>query len=267
MSKFFLALWVLLAAAGRMFADVGVSIEDNFFSPANITIPKGTTVNWTHNGRNTHTVTSGTVSSASGLFDSGNLNPGQVFSFQFNSTGVIPYFCRIHGSLMTGTVTVTCPNKSQLLKNPGFEGGNANWNPNQAGIITNTTTFPPHGGKFKAQLNGTGQTNTASIFQQVAVPSNACSASLSFFLRISTTETTTTQANDKLKVQILNTSGKVLRTLKTYSNLDKSSSYQQKTFNILNFKGQTIRIRFIGTENSSLKTTFLIDDTAVRITR
>lgn len=116
-------------------------------------------------------------------------------------------------------------------------------------------------------LNGKGTTNTASIFQQITIPSNACTAKLSFYLRIASTETTTSAANDKLKIQVLNGSGTLLKTLKTFSNLNKGTSYSKKSFDLLSFKGKTIRIRFLGTENSTLKTTFLVDDTAVSITQ
>ena len=55
----------------------------------------------------------------------------------------------------------------------------------------------------------------------------------------------------------------VLSTLATYSNLNKSTSYVLKTFDLTAFKGQTIRVYFLGTEDSSLQTSFVIDDTAV----
>jgi hypothetical protein len=57
----------------------------------------------------------------------------------------------------------------------------------------------------------------------------------------------------------------VLATLATYSNLNKSSSYVLKTFDVTAFKGQTIRVYFLGTEDSSLQTSFVIDDTAVNV--
>ncbi|MBR7784502.1 hypothetical protein, partial [Undibacterium luofuense] len=55
-------------------------------------------------------------------------------------------------------------------------------------------------------------------------------------------------------------SGTVLATLATYSNLDKGSSYLNKTFNLSAYKGQTIRIVFTGVEGSVTATAFLIDD-------
>ena len=84
-----------------------VSVKDDFFNPANITIARGTAVTWTWRGSNSHSVTSGMPSDANAgsLFDHGPVNSG-AFQFTFNNTGTFNYFCRVHGSAMTGTVTV-----------------------------------------------------------------------------------------------------------------------------------------------------------------
>jgi hypothetical protein len=72
-----------------------------------------------------------------------------------------------------------------------------------------------------------------------------------------TAETTTTTAFDTLKVQVLDTAGTVLQTLATYSNLNASASYAQKSFDLSSRRGQTVRIRFLGVEDASLQTSFL----------
>jgi hypothetical protein len=54
-------------------------------------------------------------------------------------------------------------------------------------------------------------------------------------------------------------------TLATYSNLNKSSGYAQKTLNLNAFIGQTVTIKFTGTEDASLQTSFVLDDTAVNV--
>ena len=153
------------------------------------------------------------------------------------------------------------PPGSELLLNRGFESGAVNWTAT-AGVITNSTGQTPRSGSFYAWLDGYGTTHTDSLFQDVAVPASATSVTLSFWLKINTAETTTTTAFDTLRVQIRNTSNTVLSTLATYSNLNKSTGYVQKTFDLTSFKGQTIRIYFLGTEDSSLQTSFVIDDTS-----
>jgi hypothetical protein len=84
-------------------------------------------------------------------------------------------------------------------------------------------------------------------------------------MKIDTAETTPTNANDTLKVQIRNSANTVLATLATYSNLDKGTVYVLKSFDVTAYKGTTIRVYFLGVENGSLQTSFLIDDTAVTI--
>ena len=80
-----------------------VTIDNFAFSPANITVKKGTTVTWTNKDSATHTVTS---TSGPASFDSGNLPNGKTYSFTFNTAGTYQYHCTIHSG-MTGTVTVT----------------------------------------------------------------------------------------------------------------------------------------------------------------
>ena len=156
-----------------------------------------------------------------------------------------------------------CTTTSQLLLNPGFESGNVNWIAS-AGVITNSASRPAHTGTFKAWLNGNGVVNTEFAWQQITIPANACSAKLTFWIRIDTAETINV-VHDKLLVRILNTSGIVVSTLATYTNLNKNLTYTLKTFDLLGFKGQTIRVRFQGTEDASKQTSFVVDDTAVTI--
>jgi hypothetical protein len=92
-------------------------------------------------------------------------------------------------------------------------------------------------------------------------------STLSFYLKIDTNETTTTTAYDRLSVQLRNTSNGVITTLATYSNLNKTTGYVLRSFNLLAYRGQTIRIYFNGTEDSYLQTSFVIDDTALNITQ
>lgn len=164
------------------------------------------------------------------------------------------------------SATPTATTSSQLLGNPGFENGTSAspWVAS-AGVITNSTSRPAHSGSWYAWLDGYGQTHTDTLYQQVVIPSTIASATLTFWLRIDTAETTTTTAYDTLKVQVTNSSGGVLATLATYSNLNKSSTYAQKTFDLSAYKGQTIRISLVGTEDSSLQTSFVVDDFALTV--
>jgi hypothetical protein len=98
----------------------------------------------------------------------------------------------------------------------------------------------------------------------VAIPAGKTSASLSLYLRITTRETTTTVAYDTLKVQVI--AGGTTTTLATYSNLNKNTAYALKTFSLNSYIGKTVTVKFLGVEDSSLATSFLVDDTALSTT-
>jgi hypothetical protein len=151
-----------------------------------------------------------------------------------------------------------------LIVNGGFENGSAPWTLT-AGVLNSSASEPPHSGTFDAWLDGYGTTHTDSATQTVTIPSTATTATLTFWLHIDTAETTTTTAFDKLQIQVLNSSNTVLATLGTFSNLNKAAGYSQKSFSVIQFKGQTIKIRFLGTEDVSLQTSFVIDDVALNV--
>jgi plastocyanin len=94
---------VVAPSAGAQGMTTQVSIQDFFFSPANVSVPAGTTVTWVNEGSVPHTVTSD-----DGQFDSGVLMPGDSYTVKFNGQGTITYHCAIHPS-MRGSVTVGTP--------------------------------------------------------------------------------------------------------------------------------------------------------------
>ncbi len=152
------------------------------------------------------------------------------------------------------------PTGDNLLQNPGFESGAANWT-GTTGVITNSTSRPAHAGSYKAWLQGNGRSTTENIGQSVAIPGTATAAALSLWIRIDTAETTGSTVYDTVKVQIVD--GSTATTLATYSNLNKSTSYVQKTLNVTQYKGKTVTVKFVGQEDSSLQTSFVIDDVAL----
>ncbi|MFE9201430.1 M4 family metallopeptidase [Micromonospora sp. NPDC007230] len=145
----------------------------------------------------------------------------------------------------------------QKLANPGFESGNVSWSAS-SGVITTSTGQAAHGGSWKAWLDGYGTAHTDTLSQSVTIPSG-CRATLTFWLHIDSAESTTTTAYDKLTVKAGST------TLATYSNLNKAAGYVQRSFDVSSLAGTTATISFSGVEDSSLQTSFVIDDTAVTL--
>jgi plastocyanin len=78
-----------------------VTISDNFYSPAAITVDSGKTVTWVWAGANPHSVTF----DAGGPGDSGIRVTGSITA-QFFLKGTFNYHCLVHGTAMSGSVTV-----------------------------------------------------------------------------------------------------------------------------------------------------------------
>jgi len=161
--------------------------------------------------------------------------------------------------------TTGCTTK-QLLGNPGFESGSASPWTATAGVISPASAGePPHSGNWDAWLDGYGTTHTDTLAQKVSIPAGCSNYTFSFWLHVDTAETTTTTAYDTLRVQVLNSSGAVVATLATYSNLNHASGYAQRTFNLAAYAGQTVTLKFTGSEDASRQTSFVVDDTAVNV--
>jgi len=74
-------------------------VIDNFaFSPATLTVDKGTTVVWVNNEFIPHDV-------ASDQFTSEKLSRGEKFEYTYNESGTFAYICGIHPA-MKGTIIV-----------------------------------------------------------------------------------------------------------------------------------------------------------------
>jgi hypothetical protein len=146
----------------------------------------------------------------------------------------------------------------QNLVNPGFESGATSWTAS-SGVIGQygSQGEPAHSGTWNAWMNGYGSAHTDTLSQSVTIPAG-CHATVTFWLHIDTTESGST-AYDKLTVQAGST------TLATYSNANAGSGYTQKTLDASALAGQTVTIKFTGTEDSSQQTSFVIDDTALTV--
>ncbi|MFD9100104.1 M28 family peptidase [Streptomyces virginiae] len=160
----------------------------------------------------------------------------------------------------TYTLTVTgggsCTPR-QLVVNGGFENGSSPWSAT-AGVITNQSGQAPHGGSYKAWLNGYGSTHTDSASQSLAVPSGCASYRLGFFLHIDTDEDENV-VYDRFTVSVAG------QTLASFSNLDANSGYVEKSYDLSAYAGQTVTLKFNGVEDQSLQTSFVVDDVTLQV--
>ena len=199
-----------------------------------------------------------TLNAATDLFGSG--------SAQYNSTAQA--WCAVGvGSCPGGstpTPTPTPGSGSELLTNGGFEGSASPWVGSGSGYFYIANGNYPHGGTGYIYF-GVNNSVSGQSYQTVTIPSTA-TGTLTFWLNVTSSETTTTTQYDRLFVEVRNTSGTLLSTLATYSNLNKGSAgvYSQKSLSLASWKGQTVRVQFRSTTDSSLATTFRVDDVSLK---
>jgi len=85
---------------------LGCETTNECYSPADITINAGDTVEWINIDSVAHTVTAGSPRDAQvEVFDSSLMMADKSWSFTFEDAGSYDYFCMIH-AWMTGSVTV-----------------------------------------------------------------------------------------------------------------------------------------------------------------
>jgi PKD repeat protein len=212
----------------------------------------------------------GTISAHAWTFGDGATSTATSPSHTYAASGTYSVSEKVtdsvNGTTNTKTASVTVSGgitPVELVKNGGFESGATSWTAS-SGVITNTSGESAHAGSYFAWLDGYGTATTDTVTQSVAIPSTATSATLSFWLHIDTAEATTVTQYDKLTVQIQNSSGTVLATLATYSNLNANTGYAQKTFDVTAYKGQTVKIYFKGVEDAQDATSFVIDDVSLK---
>ena len=229
----------------------------------------GLTVNFTDSS----TDSDGTIASRSWNFGDGTSSTATNPSHTYAAGGTYNVTLTVtdnDGASNSKTQAVTVSSgggggSSQLLGNTGFETGSAAPWSASSGVIDNSSSEPAHQGSWKAWMDGYGQSHTDTVSQKVSIPSSKTSATLQYYLHIDTAETTSSTAYDKLSVQVLNSSGTVLGTLATFSNLNKVSGYAVHTANLSKYIGQTVTLRFRGTEDSSLQTSFVLDDVTLTV--
>ncbi|MEV4481123.1 M4 family metallopeptidase [Micromonospora coxensis] len=278
------AAWTAVAVTGN---DAPCSTGNDFsvsLSPTSGAVNPGnsvsTTVGTAVTSGNAQTVAlsaSGLPTGATASFNPSSVTAGGSSTLTIATTASTPpgtYTVTVTGAgtvTRTATYTLTvngtgggCTSPGQKLGNPGFESGTTPW-ASSSGVIGTFSGQPARTGTRNAWMNGYGSSHTDTLSQAVSLPAGCTSYNFSFWLHIDSGETTTGTAYDTLRVQVLNSSGTVLATLATYSNLNKATGYTQKSFSLASYAGQTVTLKFTGVEDSSLQTSFVVDDTAVNV--
>jgi hypothetical protein len=153
--------------------------------------------------------------------------------------------------------------ESEAISDGGFESGTTtSWTASPGVIDDRDALQPAHTGAWKAWLNGFGWANTESVGQTVTIPADCTASSLRFWLRIDTDETLA-QAYDVARLTAGRSDGSKV-TLAEWSNLD-ARDYAVEEIDLGGFAGDTVTLTFVGTEDSSLQTSFVVDDVSVSL--
>ncbi len=232
-----------------------------------------TTSGLTANFTDSSTDSDGTIASHSWTFGDGGTSTATNPSHTYAAAGTYSVTETVTdngGAQNSKTEQVTVSSGggggSQLLGNPGWETGSAApWTMSSGTLCDSSCGESPHSGTYYAYLDGYGSSHTDNVSQTVTIPAGKTSATLTYYLHIDTAETTKTTAYDHLYVRVYSTSGTLLKTLATYSNLNHNTGYTQHSNSMSAYIGQTVVVKFTGTEDSSLQTSFVIDDTALNV--
>jgi kumamolisin len=161
----------------------------------------------------------------------------------------------------------------ELLTNGSFEQGETGWAVSVAGgfpIVYAAdgnagTNMPEIAAQSAPNLTWIGGYNRADdgIIQSVTLPANATSMTLSFFYSIFTRETASV-ANDVMDVTVV--AGTQTLSLAHFSNLDVVHTWTRLALPLpSNLAGQTVSVRFHGTTNATLFSSFYIDTLSLSV--
>jgi DNA gyrase inhibitor GyrI len=150
----------------------------------------------------------------------------------------------------------------ELILSGGFEPTVSGWAKTGAAFFsTGGVQHTGVGYSYLAKANSV----TGTLSQTIAIPTGT-NPSLSFWLNVTSSEPSTTVASDTLSVEVLNSTGVLLQTLATYSNLNTGppGAYALKGgFSLGAFAGQRVRLQFRAVTNAVNVTAFRIDDVSV----
>ncbi|MGE5412838.1 MAG: PKD domain-containing protein [Syntrophomonadaceae bacterium] len=161
-AAFALLILPAVAAAANHTVEVGQGgnrFVDDESHTTTTTIHVGDTVTWTWDS-STHSTTSGNCCTGDGTWDSGVHSAPFNFSHTFNAAGSFPYFCVVHGAMMTGTVVVQ---QAGSAPTANFSFAPANPVMGNAVQFTDTSTGSPTSWSWNFGDPASGNNNTSAV--------------------------------------------------------------------------------------------------------
>jgi hypothetical protein len=144
----------------------------------------------------------------------------------------------------------------------GFESAVSPWV--FSGVAMRSTGGQSHSGAGYLLLGG-ANSSRGFASQQINLPRRSA-PKLTFWLNVASNETAMTP-NDRLFVEVCDKSGRTLKTLAVFSNLNRSGpgEYTMRGgYSLAQFTGRPVMIRFRTTTDAASVTTFRVDDVSVK---
>jgi subtilase family serine protease len=165
----------------------------------------------------------------------------------------------------TISATAAACTARQLLGNAGFDTGSIKPWSSTAGVLAKSKRgVRAQAGSWLARLDGYGAAHKDTLAQTVTIPAACKNAMFTYWVEVHSTVTNKTQqAKNTLDLDVLNASGKVVKTVLVATAANHGTKYVKHTINLASYAGQTITIKFIGTEVSGGSTSFLEDSNAL----
>jgi subtilisin family serine protease len=146
------------------------------------------------------------------------------------------------------------------VRNGGFESGAVDWTQSSSGGYPVITTNRPYTGSWSAWLAGYNNA-IDSIAQTVTIPANG---RLSYWWRVESREGGGTTVYDWVDVRLYEPSNGSWARLRRWSNASPRNVWTQDTIDLSAYAGRTLELRFFARTDSSLPTSFFIDDVSLR---
>jgi hypothetical protein len=113
------------------------------------------------------------------------------------------------------------------------------------------------------RLGGHGRARTDSIWQTARIGNAGSKVALRFALKIKTDDKSTSPSSDTLVVQVRTTSGKLQKTLATFSHASATKRPRSVDLDVSRFRNKIIRLQFTSRENSRKNTRFIISNARI----
>ena len=203
--------------------------------------------------------------SSSGQLTAGNVSANTAITITASYTsGGITKTANYNVNIVTGTTNYQL---QELISNGTFASGSTGWT--LTGNFQADARFSTYnneiGYAYLANSDGSAGNNlSGTLSQTVLIPANAKTATLGYYYRITTSDTSGT-AHDHLHLQLSMNSGNTLVGLDDKSNLNANSAYGYASFDVSAYAGKTVTVQFIGTTDGSFPTTFRVDDVSLLV--